>query len=212
MADSEDKKPEKKEGGEGSLNIRIRDQTGEETSSRSRRRRSSTRFQRVLDAQGRRGDVAALPLRRLARPRRPDARRHRHGGRRPARPHARAAGGLLSAYLHHQARLSPRRVEPPDVRADGARHGALERPCAATRRRTSDGTQSPCAASAARVARRHGLQARAEDERALCGDRAASMAWRRWRAHPDAVAATVTKGRNGHRAHTRGSARAGPSR
>ena len=31
MADSEDKKPEKKEGGEGSLNIRIRDQTGEET-------------------------------------------------------------------------------------------------------------------------------------------------------------------------------------
>ena len=31
MADEEDKKPSKEAGGENSLNIRIRDQTGEET-------------------------------------------------------------------------------------------------------------------------------------------------------------------------------------
>ena len=53
MADSEDKKPEKKEGGEGSLNIRIRDQTGEGTSSRSRRRPKLDKVFNALDAQGR---------------------------------------------------------------------------------------------------------------------------------------------------------------
>ena len=56
MADSEDKKPEKKEGGEGSLNIRIRDQTGEETFFKVKK---TTKLDKVFNAYSTRKGVAA---------------------------------------------------------------------------------------------------------------------------------------------------------
>ena len=60
MADSEDKKPEKKEGGEGSLNIRIRDQTGEETFFKVKK---TTKLDKVFNAYSTRKGVAATSLR-----------------------------------------------------------------------------------------------------------------------------------------------------
>ena len=60
MADSEDKKPEKKEGGEGSLNIRIRDQTGEETFFKVKK---TTKLDKVFNAYATRKDVCATSLR-----------------------------------------------------------------------------------------------------------------------------------------------------
>ena len=62
MADSEDKKPEKKEGGEGSLNIRIRDQTGEETFFKVKK---TTKLDKVFNAYSTRKGVAATSLRFL---------------------------------------------------------------------------------------------------------------------------------------------------
>ena len=62
MADSEDKKPEKKEGGEGSLNIRIRDQTGEETFFKVKK---TTKLDKVFNAFATRKGVAASDLRFL---------------------------------------------------------------------------------------------------------------------------------------------------
>ena len=63
LADSEDKKPEKKEGGEGNLNIRIRDQTGEETFFKVKKTTKLDKvFMAVLDA---RKGVAATSLRFL---------------------------------------------------------------------------------------------------------------------------------------------------
>ena len=59
MADSEDKKPEKKEGGEGSLNIRIRDQTGEETFFKVKK---TTKLDKVFNAYSTRKGVAATSL------------------------------------------------------------------------------------------------------------------------------------------------------
>ena len=61
MADSEDKKPEKKEGGEGSLNIRIRDQTGEETFFKVKKTTKLDKVFNRIDAQAR-----ASPRRRCA--------------------------------------------------------------------------------------------------------------------------------------------------
>ena len=107
MADSEDKKPEKKEGGEGSLNIRIRDQTGEETS----KVKKTTKLDKVFARTRRARQAAATSLRFLfddARARRPDARRHRHGGRRPARLRGSSSRGPLSAvYEKLSGYLSP---------------------------------------------------------------------------------------------------------
>ena len=60
MADSEDKKPEKKEGGEGSLNIRIRDQTGEETFFKVK---LTTKLDKVFNAYSTRKGVAYTDLR-----------------------------------------------------------------------------------------------------------------------------------------------------
>ena len=62
MADSEDKKPEKKEGGEGSLNIRIRDQTGEETFFKVKK---TTKLDKVFNAYSTRKGVRATDLRFL---------------------------------------------------------------------------------------------------------------------------------------------------
>ena len=62
MADSEDKKPEKKEGGEGSLNIRIRDQTGEETFFKVKR---TTKMEKVFNTYAQRKGVNQSALRFL---------------------------------------------------------------------------------------------------------------------------------------------------
>ena len=62
MADSEDKKPEKKEGGEGSLNIRIRDQTGEETFYKVK---YTTKFDTIFKKYATRKGVAVTSLRFL---------------------------------------------------------------------------------------------------------------------------------------------------
>ena len=62
MADSEDKKPEKKEGGEGSLNIRIRDQTGEETFFKVKR---TTKMEKVFNTYAQRKGVNQNSLRFL---------------------------------------------------------------------------------------------------------------------------------------------------
>ena len=62
MADSEDKKPEKKEGGEGSLNIRIRDQTGEETFFKVKR---TTKMEKVFNTYAQRRGVNQDSLRFL---------------------------------------------------------------------------------------------------------------------------------------------------
>ena len=55
-------KPEKKEGGEGSLNIRIRDQTGEETFFKVKK---TTKLDKVFNAYSTRKGVAATSLRFL---------------------------------------------------------------------------------------------------------------------------------------------------
>ena len=62
MADSEDKKPEKKEGGEGSLNIRIRAQCGEETFFKVK---TTTKLDKIFNAYATRKGVAATDLRFL---------------------------------------------------------------------------------------------------------------------------------------------------
>ena len=59
MADSEDKKPEKKEGGEGSLNIRIRDQTGEETFFKVKK---TTKLDKVFNAYATRRGICVASL------------------------------------------------------------------------------------------------------------------------------------------------------
>ena len=62
MADSEDKKPEKKEGGEGSLNIRIRDQTGEETFYKVK---YTTKFDTIFNKYATRKGICVASLRFL---------------------------------------------------------------------------------------------------------------------------------------------------
>ena len=62
MADEEDKKPSKEAGGENSLNIRIRDQTGEETFFKVKK---TTKLDKVFNAYSQRKGVNATSLRFL---------------------------------------------------------------------------------------------------------------------------------------------------
>ena len=132
---------------------------GRGPSSRSRKPPSSTVFN-ATDAPGRRATRCASSS-TAARPLRPDARRHRHGGRRPAL-RSRAAGGPLKR-VHYRATVAPERRTsarwPAARRLEGQ---------AATRRPHSRELQSPWAAPVARRRVPLGL-ARAEDERAPWG-------------------------------------------
>ncbi|KAK7242431.1 small ubiquitin-related modifier protein [Aureococcus anophagefferens] len=62
MADEEDKKPSKEAGGENSLNIRIRDQTGEETFFKVKK---TTKLDKVFNAAQRARAPTRTPLRFL---------------------------------------------------------------------------------------------------------------------------------------------------